>query len=168
MSDTNGSASSALTYITKCRMQKGDGTPCNFTLTDSPLNVAIVGQPDARIQRFIQELMKHAQKKHPEGFQLASMLMQFYFGWLIMGQYECPDPAIQTTLKNFSDQLRRHVTPHAVTDDEIEGALGAMQLTMDDPHREPFRKALQHLRDYYEGKIPQAALDAEKSLIQTP
>jgi hypothetical protein len=43
-----------------------------------------------------------------------------------------------------------------------------MQLTMDDPHREPFQKALRHLRDYYEGKVPQQAVDSVKSLIVAP
>ena len=162
------SASSPLTYITKCRMKKADGTDCNFEIKDHPLNVAIVGQPDARIQNFIGQLMKHAQKKHPEAFQLASMLMQFYFGWLILGQYETPDPGLQETTRKFTDQLRRHVTPHAVTDDEIVSAIAAMQLTMEDPHREPFIKALKHLRDYYEGKIPQQTIESAKSLIQTP
>jgi hypothetical protein len=165
MSESNGSA---LTYITKCRMKKGDGTPCGFSLTDTPLNVQIVGQPDARIQRFLGELIKHSSKKHPEAFQLAQMIMQFFFGYLVMGQFESPDPALRDTMKHFEDQLRRKLTPHAVTDDEIEGALGGMQLTMEDPHRAPFKKALQHLRDYYEGKIPQETLDSVKSLIQTP
>jgi len=165
MSESNGSA---LTYITKCRMKKGDGTPCDFELKDHALNVQIIGQPDARIQRFLGELMKHSQKKHAESFALASMLMQFFFGYLVMGQFESPDPALRSTMKRFEDQLRRYVTPHAVTDDEIEGALGQMQLTMDDPHREPFKKALQHLRDYYEGKIPQETLDSVKSLLVTP
>jgi hypothetical protein len=71
-------------------------------------------------------------------------------------------------MSRFTEQLRRHVTPHAVTDDEIEGALAALELTMDDPHREPFRKALTHLRDYYEGNIPQQVLDSAKSLLVTP
>jgi|SRR5208282_2603862 len=156
-----------LTYITKCRMKKQDGTPCGFQLTDAPLNVAIVGQPDARVQRFMEELMKHSAKKHPEAFQLAQMLMQFFFGFLIMDQFESPDPALKQTMARFIEQLRRRVTPHTVTDAEIEGALAAMQLTMEDPHREPFRKALTHLRDYYEGKIPpQAIEDAQSRLVK--
>jgi hypothetical protein len=165
MTESNGSS---LTYQTKCRMKKADGTPCNFTLVDHALNVAIVGQPDARIQKFIGELMKHSAKKHPEGFQLAQMLQMFFFGWLIMGQFESPDPALQQTMKKFENDLRRKVTPEPVTDNEIESALAAMELTMDDPHREPFKHALEHLRDYYEGKIPQQTLDSVKPLIVTP
>ena len=159
---------SALKYLTKCHMKKEDGTPCAFNITDSPLNVDIVGQPDAKVQRFIAELMKHSQKKHPESFQLAQMLMSFFFAWLIMGQFETQDPALLATLDKFRGQLRRHVTPYAVTDADIEGALGAMQLTMGDPHREPFQKALRHLRDYYEGKVPQQTIDSVKSLIVAP
>ena len=157
-----------LTYQTKCRMPKGDGTPCGYVVTDSPLNVAIVGQPDARVQRFIEALMKHVAKKHPQAFALAQMRGNFFFGYLITGIFESPDPAIAQMRKHFEEQLRRDIIPHAVTDDEIEGALGAIGLTMQNPDREKIKGALQHLRDYYEGKIPQQTLDSARSLVVTP
>lgn len=157
-----------LKYPTKCRMMKGDGTPCNFTIIDAPLNVQIIGQPDARIQRFIQGLMEHAAKKHKEAFALAQMRGQFVFAYLIAGLFESRDPAIASTRKQIEDQLRRDIIPHAVTDDEIEGALGAIGLTMEDPNRSKIRGALQHLRDYYEGKIPQQSIENEKSLVTAP
>ena len=157
-----------LTYQTKCRMPKEDGTPCTFTLTDSPLNVAIVGQPDARVQRFIEELMKHVAKKHKQAFALAQMRGQFFFGYLVMGIFESPDPAIVEMRKKFEDQLLRDIRPHAVTDDEIEGALGAIGLTMENLDREKIKRALQHLRDYYEGKIPQQTIEDAKTLIVSP
>lgn len=157
-----------LSYQTKCRMPKEDGTPCNFTLTDSPLNVAIVGQPDAQVQRFIEELMKHAAKKHKQAFTLAQMRGNFFFGYLITGIFESPDPAIGEMRKHIEAQLLRDIRPHAVTDDEIEGALGAIGLTMENPDREKIKSALQHLRDYYEGNIPQQTLDSARSLVVTP
>ena len=143
---------SILSYPTKCRLLDKDGKPCKFTLVDSPLSVEIIGQPDARVQRYISELMKHAAKKHPEASQLAMLHGQFFMAYLTLGNYEASDPAILQTRKKFEDQLRRYATPHAVTDDEIESALGAMQFTLEDPQREKVKFALQHLRDYYEGK----------------
>lgn len=157
-----------LTYPTKCRMPKEDGTPCGFTVTDAPLNVAIVGQPDARVQRFIETLMKHVSKKHEYAFKLAMDHGQFLFAYLIIGVFESPDPAIAEMKKKFEAQLLRNIVPHAVTDDEIEGALGAIGLTMDNPDREKIKNAMQHLRDYYEGKIPQQSLDSARSLVVTP
>jgi len=154
---------SILSYPTKCRLTDKDGKPCKFTLTDAPLSVEIIGQPDARVQRYIQELMKHAAKKHPEAFQLANLHGQFFMAYLTLGNYDASDPAISQTRKKFEDQLRRYATPHAVTDDEIESALGALQFTLEDPKREAVKFALRHLRDYYEGKAqtqPQPSLTA--------
>lgn len=159
---------SELTYITKCRIPKDDGSPCPFTVTDHPLSVAVIGQPDARIQSYIQALMKHTQKKHPQAFMLAQMSGQFMFGYLMVTSFETQDPAIAEMKRKYEAQLRRYVTPQAVTDDEIEGALGAIGFTMDDPKRQIVRGALLHLRDYYEGKISQKAMDAEKSMLVAP
>jgi hypothetical protein len=159
---------SELTYITKCRLSAKDGTPCKFTATANPMQTAIIGRPDAHLEEFFQALVQHTAKKHPEAFQLAGMHGQLMLAYLIVGNFELRDPAILETRKRYEEQLRRYVTPHAVTDDEIEGALGAIGLTMEDPHRRLVRAALCHLRDYYEGKVSQKALDAEKNLLVTP
>lgn len=140
---------SILSYPTKCRLAKGDGSPCTFTLTDAPMVAQVIGEPDARIQRYITELMKHSQKKHPEAFQLAQLHGQMFFGYLTLGNFATTDPAMIQMRKKFEDQLRRYATPRAVTDEEIEEAIKAMQFTADN-----VRFALQHVRDYYEGRAP--------------
>jgi hypothetical protein len=165
MSEGNGNG---ISRITKCRMKKENGAPCHFYVTADPLNVEIIGQPGEREQKFFQALMEHAAAKHKKAFALAQTLSPFFFAYLVVDMFETQDPALLKTRKEFEQRMRRFATPSPVTDDDIEGALGAMQLTMDDPHREPFRKALQHIRDYYEGTIPQQTIDSVKSLIIAP
>jgi len=165
MSEGNGSG---LSRITKCRMKKDNGSPCNFYVTADPLNVEIVGQPGEREQKFFGALMEHAQKKHKEAFAVAQTLAPFFFAYLVIDMFDTADPSLVKTKKEWEGRMRRFATPSPVTDDDIEGALGMMQLTMDDPHRETFRKALRHIRDYYEGVIPQQAVDSVKSLIVAP
>lgn len=164
----SASGNGTLTHATKCRLMKADGTPCGFTVTDHPMNVEIIGQPDARAQRFIEALMKHTAKKHPEAFQLAQMHGQFFFAYLTLGLFECPDPALMNTRAKFEQQLRRYVTPHAVTDDEIESALGALKFTMEDPKRDAVKFALRHLRNYYEGTPSNPPSKSSDSLLITP
>ena len=159
---------SKLSYITKCRLLKGDGTPCGFQVTDNPLNVTIIGQSNARVENFVKALMQHAAKKHRQAFDLATMHGQMMFAYLIVGMFECQDPAILEMRKQYEERMRRYATPAAVTDAEIDGALAAMQFTMEDPKRRIVKGAMMHLRDYYEGRISQKALDAEKSMLVTP
>jgi hypothetical protein len=153
---------SILSYPTKCRLPLKDGTPCKFTLTDAPMNIPVIGeQPDSRILRYMEALMKHVAKKHPEAFTLANLHGQMFFGYLTTGNFEVIDPAMIDMRKKFEDTLRRYATPAAVTDQEIESALAAMQFTMEDPQRDKVKFAMQHLRDYYEGKVqlqPQSPL----------
>ena len=153
---------SILSYPTKCKLPLKDGTPCKFILTDAPMSVPVIGeQPDARVLRYMEALMKHVAKKHPEAFTLANMHGQMFFGYLTTGNFEVYDPAMIDMRRKFEDQLRRYATAHAVTDDEIESALAAMQFTMEDPQRDKVKFAMQHLRDHYEGKAqlpPQSAL----------
>jgi hypothetical protein len=166
MNEQNGSG---LKFTTTCKLPiDAKGTPCGFPITDHPLNVAIIGQPDARIQNFIGALMKHVSKKHPEAFQLAQLNGQFFFGYLIMSAFDSPDPALEESRKKFEATMRRMITPHPVNDDEIEAATAVMGLTMDDPHRRPFISALQHLRDYYEGKTPQLPADSPAKTLILP
>lgn len=163
MNDQNGSG---LKYTTKCKIPiDAKGTPCGFPIIDHPLNVAIVGQPDARIQNFIGALMKHVQKKHPEVFQLAQATGQHFFGYLVMSAFDSPDPALQQSRQLFENAMRRMITPRPVADADIEEAAARIGLTMDDPTRAKVIYAMQHLRDYYEGKIFNQ-VEAEKPLIQ--
>lgn len=164
MNEQNGSG---LKYTTKCKLPVDmNGTPCGFPIIDHPLNVTIVGQPDARIQNFIGALMKHVQKKHPEAFQLAQLNGQFFFGYLIMSAFDSPDPALQQTRSKFEATIRRMITPHPVTNEEIEAATAAMRLSMDDPQRPTVISALQHLRDYYEGNTSNSPqVEPSKTLI---
>lgn len=146
---------SILTYPTKCRLPLNDGTPCKFTLIDAPMSIPVIGeQPGSRILRYMEALMKHCSKKHPEAFTLANVHGQMFFGYLTTGNFTVIDPAIIEMRKQFENQLRRYATPAAVTDDEIESALGAMQFTMEDPQRDKVKFAMQGLRDYYEGRAP--------------
>ena len=70
---TNGA--SALKYTTTCRL-------CGHQIIDHPLNVQIVGQPDARAQNLLAALMKHLEKKHKDAWMQIQGLWQFFLGFL--------------------------------------------------------------------------------------
>lgn len=168
METLNGNLNpSKLTYTTRCKMLNKDGQPCGFPIVDHPLNVEIVGQPDAKVQKFIGALMSHLQKRHPEAFQVGTLQAQLFFGYLALSAFDSPDPKLNAMKQNFENTLRRMVTPAPVTDDEIEGACAALQMSMDDPHREPFKNALKHLRDYYEGRTPKAPASTPAAPVVT-
>jgi hypothetical protein len=171
MPEQNGSN---LKYTTKCRLPKGDGTPCGFPIVDHPLNVQIIGQPDARIQNFLGTLMGHLQKKHPEAWQQINGSTMFFMGYLALLSFETPDPALQTTKTNFERMLRQLVQPPPVTDEEIDKALKSITWSFDEGDvaslfwKEDIRKMLRHMRDYYEGTLPVEALQQAVNLIQAP
>ena len=151
-------------YLTKCLCTKEDGTPCQFVVKDDPLNVAIVGQPDARIQRFIGTLMQHIANKHKPQMVNANQLMQFFFGHTIVCMFQSQDPALLETRKNFEAVLRRLMTPQPITDEQIDIALLAAGQT----DNQAFRLAMRHLRDWYEGNLTPQPANAPESLLITP
>jgi hypothetical protein len=163
----NNGTQSALAYTTRCKLFRPDGSPCGFQVTDNPLDAMVVGQPDRRTMKFMQAIMEHTAKRHKDALELAQQLQGFFLGWLMIGNFDAPDPAIQNVKLGFEADMRRRFTP-LVSDADIESSLGAMGLTMDDPHREPFRKALQHMRDFYEGKTPQQTTNSAPSHLIHP
>jgi hypothetical protein len=155
---TNGSA---LKYSTTCRIPG-----CGHAVLDHPLNVQIIGQPDARIQNFIAALMKHLAKKHPQELAQIQGISQFFMGWLAIGQYETQDPALLQTIQGFGAQLRKMAALKPIADAELEGATAALGFTMEDPKRELVLAALRNVRAYYEGTLQRPAeTEAQKPLV---
>lgn len=145
---TNGN--SALKYTTTCRL-------CGHQIIDHPLNLPIVGQPDARIQRFIAELMKHLEKKHQDAWLQIQGVWQFFLGFLSIGQFETKDPAIVQAVQGFGAFLRNMVRLPSIPDADIEGALAQLGFTMEDEKRAHVLQALKNVRAYYEGTLQRPA-----------
>src|ERR1017187_854214 len=141
---TNGA--SALKYTTTCRL-------CGHQILDHPLNVQIVGQPDARAQNLLSALMKHLEKKHKDAWVQIQGLWQFFLGFLCLGQFETMDPAIVQTIQGFGAVLRNMVRPASIADADIEAATAALGFTLEDPNREPVIAAMKNARAYYEGTL---------------
>ena len=164
--ETNGT----LKHTTTCRLPKSeeDQTPCGFTITDHPLNVQIIGQADRRLENFVQALMKHLAKKHPETFKSITGMGEYFFGWLALQQFQTPDPAIRQSLTNFAMQLRNMVRLVPVQDSEIESAAANIGFTMEDIKRGPVIQAMKNIRNYYEGTLQRPAEtppEAQKPLV---
>jgi hypothetical protein len=154
---TNGA--SPLKYTTTCRH-------CGHQILDHPLNVQIVGKPDAHIQSFLAALMKHIEKKHPDAWMQVQGLWQFFLGFLVLGQFETADPAIVQTIQAFGAQLRNMVRFAPIPDADIVGAVAQLGFTMEDPKREPVIQALKNVRGYYEGTLQKPTEpEAEKPLV---
>lgn len=148
-----------LKYITKCRL-------CGFQILDHPLNVTIIGTPDARVQTFVAALMKHLEKKHPAEWLQIQGLWQFFLGFLCVGQFETEDPSLVQTILTFGAQLRKIVALPTIPDAEIEGAAAQLGFTMDDPKRESVIAAMKNVRAYYQGTLQKPATpEAEKPLV---
>ena len=154
---------SQLTYTTRCKLfsaKKGSNgsapvpSPCGFNVTDSPMNVEIIGQPDARAQRFIGVLMKHLNEKHPEAAQVLNSTVAHFAGWLAITAFDTPDPRFADAKQKVEYGLRRMVCGPEVSDSDIETVLGRLEFSQDDPHLKGVQFELQNLRDYYEGKLP--------------
>ena len=162
MSNGNG----VLKHITKCRLKRPDGEPCGHQVLDHPLNVQIVGQPDARMHTFMGALMRHVEKRHPDAWSQIQGIWHFFLGFLVMGQYETADPAIIETIQQFGAQLRRIVQLAPVTDAEFEGVLAHVGFTQEDPKRAEMLTALKNLQAYHQGNLQKPpAPQAEKPLI---
>jgi hypothetical protein len=153
---TNGA--SALKYTTTCRL-------CGHQILDHPLNVQIVGQPDARAQNLLSALMKHLEKKHKDAWVQIQGLWQFFLGFLCLGQFETADPAIVQTIQGFGAVLRNMVRPASIADDDIVGAVAQLGFTLEDPKREPVIAAMKNVRAYYEGTLQRPAEPEPKPLI---
>jgi len=154
---TNGA--SALKYTTTCRL-------CGHQIIDHPLNVQIVGQPDARAQNLLAALMKHLEKKHKDAWMQIQGLWRFFLGFLCLGQFETADPAIVQTVQGFGAVLRNMVRPAPIQDDDIVGAVAHLGFTLEDPKREQVIAAMKNVRAYYEGTLQKPAPpEPEKPLI---
>lgn len=154
-----------LKYTATCRLTKSDGTPCGFSVVDNPLNVAIIGQPDARIQNYIGALVKHLNKKHPEAFAMLTAQSQFFFAFLALNMYETPDPALLESKAKFVLSLRTMIAPPAISDENIEQAVTEMKVPPEDSLRNDIVFALRHMRDYYQGPSPKPAETPDSPLI---
>ena len=176
MTPQNGSG---LKFTTTCKIPIVDSSnpaviprPCGFKVVDHPLNVQIIGQPDMRIQRFLGALMTHLQKAHPEALATLNAQSQFFFGFLTLGMFETPDPALLETKQRFAAFLRQLVSPPPVADVEIMKAAAAIEGELakadDIEQADVIAAALKHLRNYYEGKLPGTPATPAENLVIAP
>lgn len=151
----NGDRSNIELHAT-CRVPvlvDGIRIPCGKIFMHDPLAPQIIGEAvDTRSQRFVQGLMKHLEKKHPEEFAQIQNTWIRFMGFLVMGSFESADSGFRGSVDSFAAYLCQ-VCCQPVSEADIVGVLAALGLTMDDPMRQKLIGAFKHMRDFITRRI---------------
>lgn len=140
-------------FITRCRLKKEDGSACGHVITDYALPLQPPGsQPDPRMVTFIQALMKHLSKRHAKIIETIERDGSFLSAFLAVGMFETEDPALRRAVTSFATYLRNITRLPSIPDDHFEAMAKEYGLAPEDPKHGVFVRALQNVRDYYEGK----------------
>jgi hypothetical protein len=94
-------------YLTTCRIKKADGSVCGqeFTANELPDQTEQTKQGRA----FVEGLMKHVEKKHPEAYLEIQTRWLSFLGFLVLGCFDLQDPKgsqFKQTLENVAYQSR--------------------------------------------------------------
>lgn len=94
-------------YLTTCRIKKADGSVCGqeFTANELPDQTEQTKQGRA----FVEGLMKHIEKKHPEAYLEVQTRWLSFLGFLVLGCFDLQDPQgaqFKQTLGNVAYQSR--------------------------------------------------------------
>ncbi|HUD73941.1 MAG TPA: hypothetical protein VMQ76_02635 [Terracidiphilus sp.] len=94
-------------YLTTCRITKADGSVCGqeFTANELPDQTEQTKQGRA----FVEGLMKHVEKKHPEAYLEIQTRWLSFLGFLVLGCFDLQDPKgaqFKQTLENVAYQSR--------------------------------------------------------------
>ena len=88
-------------HTTVCRILRSDGQPCGqqFTANALPAGTEISKQDRA----FVEGLLKHIEKKHPEAFAEIQPRWILFLGFLTLRCFESQDPGVGAQLRHFTE-----------------------------------------------------------------
>jgi len=82
-------------YLTTCKIKKADGSVCGqeFTANELPDQTEQTKQGRA----FVEGLMKHVEKKHPEAYLEIQTRWLSFLGFLVLGCFDLQDPRVRSS-----------------------------------------------------------------------
>ena len=116
-----------LDYTTRCRVPG-----CTKTFVSTALDVPIIGQPDAKIVKFVTALMDHMQKKHPQEMTVISQLVQQFLGFIVVSQFEIADPKLLEMREAVRASMARMSRRFIISDADILDKVARLELDPDD------------------------------------
>jgi len=153
-------SSPKLEYTRRCRIPG-----CTTQYVSSPL-VPIIGQPDPRIGKMIQEMAKHLEKHHPEQFEQGAKAVQQYMTFLFLSVFELQDPLLIQLYECIRAPLHQYSTRATIPDSVIDGKIA--DLGFEDEDAEGLRTLLRDMRDLLTEQgdyAPQNNQPADKPLV---
>ena len=127
-------------YTTKCLVPD-----CTKEFTSSPFDVAILGKPDAKVQKFGEALMKHLQERHPEVIRSFTGRLSEFSTLALASMYDCQDPVIQKMANQIRWSIQKFTQRAKITDADIDDRLSRLGVSPD--LHEQLRGLLQDMRD---------------------
>jgi hypothetical protein len=150
-----------LEYITKCRVPG-----CNKEFVSTPVDIPIIGQPNARTVKFVTALMEHVQKKHPQMMQNIAGAIQDYTGFLVVSLFEVNDPKLLEMREHIRAIIAKVSRRFQISDADIQDRVARMELDSED--EEGLNVLLRDMRDLLteQGRYaPQNGQPAQKPLV---
>ena len=150
-----------LEYITKCRVPG-----CNKEFVSTPLDIPIIGQPNARVVKFVTALGEHIQKKHPQLMQNIAGAIQEYTGFLVVSLFEVNDPKLLEMRENIRATISKVSRRFQVSDADIQDRVARLEL--DPEQEEGLNILLRDMRDLLTEQgsyAPQNGQPAQKPLV---
>lgn len=96
--------------LTTCQLPKPDGTPCGQQFLGDPLVIVEGQEPDKSSRKFIEGLLSHIGKKHPDVSQEINVRWVHFLGFLALRCFSSEDPAVKEQVQNYAAFLRYLVT----------------------------------------------------------
>ena len=90
-------------YLTTCRLIKSDGQPCGQQFTANALPDEVAADKQARA--FVEGLLKHIEKRHPEAFAEIQQHWILFLGFLTLRSFASQDPGVAKQLEGFTQFL---------------------------------------------------------------
>lgn len=148
-------------YTTRCRVPG-----CNQEFASSPLDIPIIGQPNARVVKFVTLLMEHVQKKHPQAMQAISASVQEFMGFMVVAMFECGDPKLTAMFEHVRATVQKFSRRFQISDAEIQDRIARLELDPED--EEGLQILLTDMRDLLTEQgsyAPANGQPAEKPLV---
>jgi|SRR5208283_6514 len=150
-----------LEYITKCRVPG-----CTKEFVSTPLDIPIIGQPNARVVKFIMALGEHVEKKHPQMMQNITGAIQEYTGFLVVSLFEVNDPKLLEMRENIRATIAKVSRRFQISDADIQDRVARIELDSED--EEGLNVLLRDMRDLLteQGRYaPQNGQPTQKPLV---
>jgi hypothetical protein len=116
-----------LDYTTRCRVPG-----CTKTFVSSALEVPIIGQPDAKVVKFVTALMDHMQKKHPQEMNVVAQISQQFLGFIVISQFEIEDPKLLEMRESVRALMAKMSRRFLIPDADIKDRVARLELDPDD------------------------------------